>query len=584
VVRRRARGLAAALPQPGEARKFRPAFDAAESSPSAREAACARDSLRALSVPVRFPRSLHCPQCGSRLEPARVEGRERERCPSCRYVVYDNPAGAAAGVVIDERGRVLLIRRAIEPQRGAWALPAGYQEIDEEPARAAEREVREESGLEVRAEVLLDLFLVSPAARKPANLAVYLCRVVGGALEPGDDALEARWFALDELPDEIAFDNRARILSRLGADERYLRAVAAISTSEGGASERAPAPISYKDAGVDIEKKYSAVERATDAIRRTFTPGVLGDIGLFGGLFDLERAGVGARSVLVASADGVGTKLEIAKRARIYDSVGRDIVNHCVDDILVQGAKPLFFLDYVAVGRMEPDVVSALIRGCAEACRENSCALLGGETAEMPGLYAPGDFDLAGFIVGAVEREKLLDGSRVRAGQVLLGLGSSGLHTNGYSLARKIAFDALGLQLDARPRELGGKSLGEALLAVHRSYLSLLWPLLEQDRIAALAHVTGGGLCDNVPRVLGEHDAWIDRTRWEVPALFRFLCEAGRVDAEEAYHVFNMGIGMVLIVDPREAEAVRAHMRARSEPVFEIGRVERGGGAVRWTR
>jgi phosphoribosylformylglycinamidine cyclo-ligase len=343
----------------------------------------------------------------------------------------------------------------------------------------------------------------------------------------------------------------------------------------------APRPISYRDSGVDIEKKYGAVERATEAIRRTFTPGVVGDVGAFGGLFDLERAGAG-RGLLVASTDGVGTKLEVAKRARVHHTVGRDLVHHCINDVLVQGARPLFFLDYVAVGRMEPEVVADLIRGCAEGCREHGVALLGGETAEMPGLYAPGDFDLAGFVVGVVERDKLLDGSRVRPGQVVLGLASAGLHTNGYSLARKVLFERLGLSVDDRPEALGGRSVGEALLAEHRCYLPLLWPLLEQGRIAAMAHVTGGGLVDNLPRVLGAHDAWIDRASWPVPPLFRYLCEAGAVDPEERYQVLNMGIGMALLVEPGELEAVTAHLRSRGEAFWRIGRVERGGGAVRW--
>jgi phosphoribosylformylglycinamidine cyclo-ligase len=343
-------------------------------------------------------------------------------------------------------------------------------------------------------------------------------------------------------------------------------------------------PIRYREAGVDITKKYQAVEDATRAIRDTFTPGVIGDVGSFGGLFDPARVGCGD-SVLVASADGVGTKLEVAKRAGIYDTVGRDIVHHCIDDILVQGARPLFFLDYVAVGKMEPPVVSALIRGCADACRENGLALLGGETAEMPGLYQPGDFDLAGFIVGAVARDKILDGSRVEPRQVLLGLRSSGLHTNGYSLARRILFDELGLAIDDRPDELGGASVGEALLAVHRSYYALLWPLLEQDRIAALAHITGGGLVDNVPRVLGRCDAVIDRGRWSPPPLFQFLCSRGRVARDEAYQVFNMGIGMVVFVDARDEAPVIAHLRARGEDVLRIGTTDtaRGSeGEVRW--
>jgi phosphoribosylformylglycinamidine cyclo-ligase len=343
-------------------------------------------------------------------------------------------------------------------------------------------------------------------------------------------------------------------------------------------------PTRYRDAGVDIPKKYEAVERATEAIRKTFTPGVIGDVGLFGGLFDPARVGCG-NAVLVASADGVGTKLEVAKRAGVYDTVGRDLVQHCINDILVQGARPLFFLDYVAVGTMEPTLVSALIRGCAQACSDNGLALLGGETAEMPGLYAPGDFDLAGFIVGAVERDKILDGSRVQPGQIVLGLRSAGLHTNGYSLARKILFEELGLQIQDRPAELGGPSVGEALLAPHRSYYKLLWPLLEANRIAAMAHITGGGLIDNLPRVLQSCDAVIDRGSWEAPALFKFLCTHGRVSADEAYQVFNMGIGMVLLVDSGQEAAVCEHLRAQGEEVLRIGMTEssRGKeGAVRW--
>jgi len=345
----------------------------------------------------------------------------------------------------------------------------------------------------------------------------------------------------------------------------------------------------YAQAGVDIHKKYEAVDSATRAIRSTFTPGVMGDVGLFGGLFDPAKVGC-AGEVLVASADGVGTKLEVAQRAGIYDTVGQDIVNHCINDILVQGARPLFFLDYIAVGKMEPPVVRALIEGCAKACRESGVALLGGETAEMPGLYKPGDFDLAGFIVGSVRREKILDGSRVRPGQVLLALESSGLHTNGFSLARKILFGTLALGSADKPAQLGGRTVAEALLAVHRSYFPILWPLLEQNRIAALAHITGGGLVDNVPRVLGRCDAWIDRRSWEPPALFRWLVEAGEVSSEEAYQVFNMGLGMVLFVEPSDEAAVRASLEAAGERVHRIGttqaaRAVEGGaaeGVVRW--
>lgn len=340
-------------------------------------------------------------------------------------------------------------------------------------------------------------------------------------------------------------------------------------------------PITYKDAGVDIDAQEVALAKAKESIRSTFTPGVLGDVGLFGGLFDPARVGF-ENSILVASADGVGTKLEVAKRAGIYDTVGRDLVQHCIGDILVQGARPLFFLDYVGTGKLEPDVVSELIRGCAEACRDNGLALLGGETAEMPGLYASGDFDLVGFIVGAVQREHLIDASRVRAGQKLLGLGSSGLHTNGYSLARMILFDRAGFDIDSTPAELGGRTVGEALLAPHRSYLDLLWPLVEQKKLAAMAHITGGGLVDNVARVLGAHDAVIDLNAWERPALFQMLCEIGGLEKDEAHRALNMGIGMVLVVDPGDEAAVRAHLESQGEPVFALGEVVTGDGQVRW--
>jgi phosphoribosylformylglycinamidine cyclo-ligase len=341
-------------------------------------------------------------------------------------------------------------------------------------------------------------------------------------------------------------------------------------------------PLTYKDAGVDISAADEAMARSKASIRATFTPGVVSDVGLFGGLFDLARVGCEGQ-LLVSSADGVGTKLEVAKRAGIYDTVGRDLVQHCINDILVQGAKPLFFMDYVGTGRLEPRVVSELIRGCADACRDNGLALLGGETAEMPGLYAEGDFDLVGFIVGAVERDRVLDGSRVQPGQVLLGLGSAGLHTNGYSLARKVLFERLGLGTEDKPKALEGLTVGEALLAPHRSYYKLLWPLLEQGHIAAMAHITGGGLIDNLPRVLGTTDAVIDPKSWKVPALFKWLCEEGGLERNESMRAFNMGIGMVLIVDADEEQAVRAHLDAAGETVFALGQTESGEGRVRWS-
>jgi len=339
--------------------------------------------------------------------------------------------------------------------------------------------------------------------------------------------------------------------------------------------------ITYKDAGVDIDAKENLLERAKGAIRKSFTPGVLGDVGLFGGLFDPARVGF-ADSILVATADGVGTKLEVARRAKVYDSVGWDLVHHCINDALVQGARPLFFLDYVAMGHLDPAIAGALITGCAEACRASGLALLGGETAEMPGVYREGDFELAGFLVGAVKREHLLDGSRVRPGQVLLGLPSSGLHTNGYSLARRVLFERLELGLGDRPAELEGKTVQEALLAVHRSYLDVLWPLIEGRKLAAMAHITGGGLPGNVNRVLGACDAVIDRGTWTPPGLFRLIVRGGELDPDEAYRALNMGIGMVLLVEPELAGEVERDLARRGERATRIGHTVSGRGRVLW--
>lgn len=338
-------------------------------------------------------------------------------------------------------------------------------------------------------------------------------------------------------------------------------------------------PLSYRDAGVDIGAQDETLARAKDSIRKSFTPGVLGDVGLFGGLFDMDRVECGGQ-ILVASADGVGTKLDVAKRAGIHDTVGRDLVQHCINDILVQGARPLFFMDYVGTGKLDPVVTADLIRGCAEACADNGLALLGGETAEMPGLYAAGDFDLVGFIVGSVARDKVIDGSRVRAGQKLIGLESDGLHTNGYSLARKILFERQGHELSDRPAELAGTSVQDALLAPHRSYYQPIWPLLEEDRLAGIAHITGGGLVDNLPRILGATRAIIDLNSWEIPPLFRYLVDAGRVEEREAYQVFNMGIGLVLMVDDDQVAPVLASLAKSGERAHLIGHLEAGGGEV----
>ncbi|MEZ5965402.1 MAG: phosphoribosylformylglycinamidine cyclo-ligase [Planctomycetota bacterium] len=339
-------------------------------------------------------------------------------------------------------------------------------------------------------------------------------------------------------------------------------------------------PSAYKNAGVDIDAKYRAVLDAKDAIRATFTKGVMGDVGQFGGLFDPRAAGVEGQ-VLVASTDGVGTKVKVAQMTQDVSSVGEDLVNHCVDDILVQGARPLFFLDYVAIGKMVPERVTQVISGVARACKQNDCALLGGETAEMPGVYVEGEFDVAGTLIGCVQRDKILDGSRVRAGQVALALPSSGLHTNGYSLARHICFAQLGHGIDDRPDELGGQTVGEALLAVHRSYLKALWPLLEDDLIAGMAHITGGGLPDNIPRVLPAGVAVeIEVGAVPAPPIFAYLVAKGGVGRAEACRVFNMGFGMVLFVDAAHADDIVRRLAARGEACHRVGRVVPGAREV----
>ncbi len=302
----------------------------------------------------------------------------------------------------------------------------------------------------------------------------------------------------------------------------------------------------YSDSGVNIDAATRALARAKASVRATWDSRVKSDLGSFGGLFQPAPG----EPLLVASVDGVGTKVLIAAEVGRYDTVGQDLVNHCVDDILVQGAEPLFFLDYFATGRLDEDVLPAVLEGFAQACCENGCALLGGETAEMPGLYAPGHFDLAGTIVGRVLPEHLIDGSAIRVGDRLWGLPSTGLHTNGYSLARKVLLEKAGLLLDARPPALAGVTVADALLAVHRSYLGdvrALWATFGRPAVHGLAHITGGGFYDNVPRVIPDGlCAVIDTAAWTAPALFRLIGELGEVDPAEMYRVFNMGVGLVV--------------------------------------
>jgi phosphoribosylformylglycinamidine cyclo-ligase len=340
-------------------------------------------------------------------------------------------------------------------------------------------------------------------------------------------------------------------------------------------------PSAYAAAGVDIDAQEAALREVKKLAKATFTPGVLTEIGSFGGLFRPDLAGI-EEPVLVASADGVGTKLLVARMAGDWSGVGRDLVNHCVNDVLVQGARPLFFLDYVGAGVLEPAAMVELVAGVARGCRENGCALLGGETAEMPGFYGAGDYELVGFIVGLVDRGSILPGERVRPGDVLVALPSAGLHTNGYSLARRILFDRLGLRLEDRvPGADGRRTVGELLLDPHLSYLAPVEPLLGHPGLHALAHVTGGGLTDNLPRVLPpETHAAVRFGAWEVPELFHLLQEHGEVDTEEMLRVFNMGVGFVLVVDPAALAEVLAALRGGGQRASVIGTVGEGGSGV----
>ena len=334
----------------------------------------------------------------------------------------------------------------------------------------------------------------------------------------------------------------------------------------------------YKQSGVDIDAGNEVVRRIRSLAKRTFTPGVLSQIGSFGGLFSLASTPM-RDPVLVASADGVGTKLRVAFMTGIHNTVGRDLVNHCVNDILVQGAFPLFFLDYLATGRLDPDVAVRIVEGLSEGCRENGCALLGGETAEMPGFYADGEYDVAGFIVGAVERAHLIDGSTIGSGDVLIGLPSSGLHTNGYSLARRIAFEVAGLNVNDTVPELG-TTIGDALLRPHRSYLPVIRPLLETGLVKGMAHITGGGITDNLPRILpGGCGAVIDRNAWEVPAVFNWLQRQGNVPDNDMRRTFNMGIGLIVISARNDADAVIGTLAGAGEPdARRIGEIQDGVG------
>jgi phosphoribosylformylglycinamidine cyclo-ligase len=334
-------------------------------------------------------------------------------------------------------------------------------------------------------------------------------------------------------------------------------------------------PITYSDAGVDIDAANRATAKIKELARQTFNERTLSEIGSFGGMFDGAFPRMG-HPVLVASADGVGTKLKIAFLTGVHNTIGRDLVNHCVNDILVQGARPLFFLDYVATGKLSPEVVASVVEGVAVGCRENGCVLLGGETAEMPGFYGDGEYDVAGFIVGVADREKVIDGKSIEAGDVVLALPSIGLHSNGYSLARKLFLEVAGYTVNTEVDELR-TTVGKALLQPHLSYLRALDGLLDEKVVKGLAHITGGGLTDNIPRILPEGTAVeIRRGSWPILPVFSLLQKIGHVPEAEMYRTFNMGVGMVIICAHRDAEFIQSHIKSLHEHCYRIGTVTSG--------
>jgi len=338
--------------------------------------------------------------------------------------------------------------------------------------------------------------------------------------------------------------------------------------------------IDYASAGVSLKAADEAVAKIKALAKGTFTPNVLSEIGSFGGLFRMPVEEY-REPVLVASTDSVGTKLKLAFMSGIHTTIGQDIVNHCVNDILVQGARPLFFMDYLGVGRLVPAVLADIISGLAAACRENDLALLGGETAELPGFYNEGEYDLVGTVVGAVDRARIVDGSAIRDGDIILGLPSVGLHTNGYSLARKICFEIAGLKIDSRVEMLGDQ-IGRELMKVHRSYLRPVMALMNQILPAGMAHITGSGLPGNLIRIIPEKlEAVIHRGSWPTLPIFTFLQETGRVADNDMYDAFNMGIGYIIVVRPTEAEAAAGILSRQGQPSYRIGEIMAGHRAVR---
>ncbi len=338
-------------------------------------------------------------------------------------------------------------------------------------------------------------------------------------------------------------------------------------------------PLTYAGSGVDIAAGEEAVERIKALARSTFTPRVLADLGSFGGMFQPNFTDYPA-PVLVSSTDSVGTKVKLAFMTGIHNTVGEDLVNHCINDILVHGARPLFFLDYIGIDKVVPDTIAALVDGLSRGCRNAGCALIGGETAELPGFYQPGEYDLVGFVVGVVDRNRIINGNTIEPGDVCIGLGSTGLHTNGYTLARKVAFEIAGLKPNDRVDELGA-TVADALMAVHRCYAPTIFKLLDDTTVHGMAHITGGGIAGNLKRILPDNcRAVIDRSTWTVPPLFTWLKQTGDIDSDDIWGAFNMGIGYILVVPQREAEAALKRVRAAGEEAWIIGNIEQGDRSV----
>ena len=339
--------------------------------------------------------------------------------------------------------------------------------------------------------------------------------------------------------------------------------------------------LTYRESGVNIDRAQQAKERIKQLARSTFTPAVLGDIGAFAGLYRPDLSNL-QNPILVSTVDGVGTKLKIAFLSGVHNTVGIDLVAHCTNDILAQKALPLIFLDYVGMGTLEPDIVEQIVEGLTQGCKQSQCALIGGETAEMPGFYKQGEYDLVGFMVGLTDELKLFRPDQVEKGDILIGLPSSGLHTNGYSMVRRLFFEQEKLQLDNHVGELG-RTVGEELLIPHRNYLPLIKELILADDLHALAHITGGGITENLPRVLPETvDARVQRGTWEILPIFRFIRERGGVETQEMYRTFNMGLGMILVVAKQRADRVQDFLTERGERFYLVGEISSGTGQVRY--